>query len=152
MATQGGGGELCLLQNEERKLGQHSQSMADASRTSQPRERDGTDYTPANMVLSSSSRQPLAQGVAMTTRKQSHDLSDLEEDDDDEDIPGETFGPFYLVEVGLPFPSLSLTPAQPPKPRKSKQVSSVQRRLKQRQGKTVLIWFLFIVVTNADTS
>lgn len=88
----------------------------------------------------------------MTTRKQSHDLSDLEEDDDDEDIPGETFGPFYLVEVGLPFPSLSLTPAQPPKPRKSKQVSSVQRRLKQRQGKTVLIWFLFIVVTNADTS
>ena len=52
-----------------------------------------------------------------------------------------------LVEVGLPFPSLllssSLTPAQPPKPRKNKQVSSVQRRrLKQSQGKSVLIGLL----------
>lgn len=94
MATQGGGAEICLLQNEERKLRQHSPGLADVSHISQLRERDGTDYTPVNMVLSSSSRQPLAQGVAMTTRKQSHDLSDLEEDDEEEDISGKTFHSF----------------------------------------------------------
>lgn len=81
--------EICLLQNEERKLRQHSSGITDAPHISQLRERDNTDYTPSNMILmSSSSRQPLIQGVTMTTRKQSHDLSDLEEDDDEEDIPG----------------------------------------------------------------
>lgn len=94
MATQGGGAEICLLQSEERKLRQHSPGLADVSHISQLRERDGIDYMPANMILSSSSRQPLAQGVAMTTRKQSHDLSDLEEDEEEEDIPGETFRSF----------------------------------------------------------
>lgn len=80
--------EICLLQNEERKLKQHSPGITDPPHVSQLKEKDGTEYTPSNMVLSSSSRQPLAQGVTMTTRKQSHDLSDLEEDDDEEDIPG----------------------------------------------------------------
>ena len=52
-----------------------------------------------------------------------------------------------LVEVGLPFPSLlssSLTPAQPPKPRKNKQVSSVQRR-RLKQSKSALIGFFSLL-------
>lgn len=83
--------EMCLLLNEEKKPRQHSVGVTNLSHPPQHRERDTTDHTshqPSNVASSSSnssSRQPLIQGVAMTTRKQSHDLSDLEEDEDEEE-------------------------------------------------------------------
>jgi len=90
--------EMCLLLNEEKKLRQHSVGVTNLSHPPQHRERDTTDHTshqPSNVASSSSntsSRQPLIQGVAMTTRKQPHDLSDLEEDEDEEETPPQLLG------------------------------------------------------------
>ena len=81
-----GSWEVCLLRSEERKPEPTHKQL-------DPQHTNGSDCAAAESITNNPlahSRQPLAQGVSMATRRKSHDNE--EEEEDEPDVPPKLLG------------------------------------------------------------